>query len=150
MQQLILNGTISLSEIPSIPNKQNKNNKPNYIITSLINNKPQSMTQILDTIFTSKNTNDKLIEVKLVEYITGIEHKGFGKLIIGRESYNTKVESYFVGNFSLEKKLFELLDTNVEMTLVDLTDSIGEFLDNNNINSTGTSEDMHNDKVKAM
>ena len=126
MQQLILNGTISLSEIPSISNKQNK---PNYIITSLIDNSIKSVTQILDTIFSSKNTIDKLMEVKLVEYITGKEHKGFGKLIIGRESYNTKVESYFVGNFSLEKTLFELLDTNVELTLIDLTDSIGEFLD---------------------
>ena len=126
MQKLILNGTISLSEIPSISNKQNK---PNYIITSLIDNSTKSITKILDTIFSSKNTIDKLIEVKLVEYITGKEHKGFGKLIIGRENYNTKVESYFVGNFSLEKKLFELLDTNVEMTLIDLTDSIGEFLD---------------------
>jgi len=126
MQKLILNGTISLSEIPSISNKQNK---PNYIITSLIDNSTKSVTQILDTIFTSKNTIDKLIEVKLVEYITGKEHKGFGKLIIGRESYNTKIESYFVGNFSLEKTLFELLDTNVELTLIDLTDSIGDFLD---------------------
>jgi len=126
MQQLILNGTISLSEIPSISNKQNK---PNYIITSLIDNSIKSITQILDTIFKSQNTIDKLIEIKLVEYITGKEHKGFGKLIIGRESYNTKVESYFVGNFSLEKTLFELLDTNVELTLVDLTDSIGKFLD---------------------
>jgi len=126
MQKLILNGTISLSEIPSISNKQNK---PNYIITSLIDNSTKSVTQILDTIFSSKNTIDKLIEVKLVEYITGKEHKGFGKLIIGRESYNTKVESYFVGNFSLEKTLFELLDTNVELTLIDLTDSIGYFLD---------------------
>ena len=126
MQKLILNGTISLSEIPSISNKQNK---PNYIITSLIDNSTKSVTQILDTIFTSKNTIDKLIEVKLVEYITGKEHKGFGKLIIGRESYNTKIESYFVGNFSLEKTLFELLDTNVELTLIDLTGSICEFLD---------------------
>jgi len=126
MQKLILNGTISLSEIPSISNKQNK---PNYIITSLIDNSTKSVTQILDTIFTSKNTIDKLIEVKLVGYITGKEHKGFGKLIIGRENYNTKVESYFVGSFSLEKTLFELLDTNVEMTIVDLTDSIGDFLD---------------------
>jgi len=126
MQKLILNGTISLSEISSISNKQNK---PNYIITSLIDNSTKSVTQILDTIFYSKNTIDKLIEVKLVEYITGKEHKGFGKLIIGRESYNTKVESYFVGSFSLEKTLFELLDTNVELTLIDLTDSIGEFLD---------------------
>jgi len=126
MQKLILNGTISLSEISSISNKQNK---PNYIITSLIDNSTKSVTQILDTIFYSKNTIDKLIEVKLVEYITGKEHKGFGKLIIGRENYNTKVESYFVGSFSLEKTLFELLDTNVELTLIDLTDSIGEFLD---------------------
>jgi len=126
MQKLILNGTISLSEIPSISNKQNK---PNYIITSLIDNSTKSITKILDTIFSSKNTIDKLIEVKLVEYITGKEHKGFGKLIIGRESYNTKVESYFVGNFSLEKTLFELLNTNVEMTLIDLTYSIGDFLD---------------------
>ena len=126
MQKLILNGKISLSEIPSIPNKPNK---PNYIITSLIDNSTKSVTKILDTIFSSKNTIDKLMEVKLVEYITGKEYKGFGKLIIGRENYNTKVESYFVGNFSLEKTLFELLDTNVELTLIDLTDSIGEFLD---------------------
>ena len=140
MQKLILNGTISLSEISSISNKPNK---PNYIITSLINNKPQSITQILDTIFSSKNTIDKLIEVKLVEYITGKEHKGFGKLIIGRENYNTKVESYFVGNFSLEKTLFELLDTNVELTIVDLTNSIGEFLD--------TTEEMtKHDKAKSI
>ena len=141
MQKLILNGTISLSEIPSISNKQNK---PNYIIKSLIDSSTKSVTKILDTIFSSKNTIDKLIEVKLVEYITGKEYKGFGKLIVGRESYNTKVESYFVGNFSLEKTLFELLDTNVELTLIDLTDSIGDFLDNN---STGTSEDMHNDQT---
>jgi len=126
MQKLILSGTISLLEIHSISNKQNK---PNYIITSLIDNSTKSITSILDTIFTSKNTIDKLVEVKLVEYITGKEYKGFGKLIIGRESYKTKVESYFVGNFSLEKTLFELLDTNVELTLIDLTDSIGDFLD---------------------
>ena len=123
MQKIIINGTISLS------NKPLKNNKPNYIITSLIDNSTKSITLILDTIFSSKNTIDKLIEVKLVEYITGKEHKGFGKLIIGRESHNTKVESYFVGSFSLEKTLFELLDTNVEITLIDLTNSIGEFLD---------------------
>jgi len=147
MQKLTLSGTISLSEIPSISNKLNK---PNYIITSIIDNSTKSVTQILDTIFSSKNTVDKLIEVKLVEYITGIEHKGFGKLIIGRENYNTKVESYFVGNFSLEKILFELLDTNVELTLIDLTDSIGKFITEDYNNSTGTSEDMHNDKVKAM
>ena len=126
MQKITLSGTISLSETPSIHNKQNK---PNYTITSLIDNSTKSVTQILDTIFSSKNTIDKLMEVKLVEYITGKEHKGFGKLIIGRENYNTKVESYFVGNFSLEKTLFELLDTNVELTIVDLTNSIGEFLD---------------------
>ena len=147
MQKLTLSGTISLSEIPSISNKLNK---PNYIITSIIDNSTKSVTQILDTIFSSKNTVDKLIEVKLVEYITGIEHKGFGKLIIGRENYNTKVESYFVGNFSLEKILFELLDTNVELTLIDLTDSIGKFITEDYNNSTGTSEDLHNDKVKAM
>ena len=123
LKKIILNGTISLSNTPL------EQNKPNYIITSLIDNSAKSVTQILDTIFSSKNTIDKLIEVKLVEYITGKEHKGFGKLIIGRENYNTKVESYFVGNFSLEKTLFELLDTNVEITIVDLTDSIGEFLD---------------------
>jgi len=126
MQKITLSGTISLSETPSIHNKQNK---PNYTITSLIDNSTKSVTQILDTIFSSKNTIDKLMEVKLVEYITGKEYKGFGKLIIGRENYNTKVESYFVGNFSLEKTLFELLDTNVELTIVDLTNSIGEFLD---------------------
>ena len=142
MQKLILNGKISLSEIPSISNKQNK---PNYIITSLIDNSIKSVTQILDTIFSSKNTIDKLIEVKLVEYITGKEHKGFGKLIIGRENYNTKVESYFVGNFSFEKTLFELLDTNVELTLIDLTDSIGDF-----IIDTDITEDTHNDTIKAM
>ena len=126
MQKITLSGTISLSETPSIHNKQNK---PNYTITSLIDNSTKSVTQILDTIFSSKNTIDKLMEVKLVEYITGKEYKGFGKLIIGRENYNTKVESYYVGNFSLEKTLFELLDTNVELTIVDLTNSIGEFLD---------------------
>jgi len=132
MQKLTLSGTVSISEIPFISNKSNKSNKPNkpnYIITSLIDNSTKSITQILDTIFASQNTIDKLIEVRLVEYITGKEYKGFGKLIIGRESYNTKVESYFVGNFTIEKTLFELLDTNVEMILVDLTDSIGEFLD---------------------
>ena len=142
MQKLILNGTISLLETPSISNKQNK---PNYIITSLIDNSTKSVTQILDTIFSSKNTIDKLIEVKLVEYITGKEHKGFGKLIIGRENYNTKVESYFVGNFSFEKTLFELLDTNVELTLIDLTDSIGDF-----IIDTDITEDSHNDTIKTM
>ena len=56
MQKLILNGTISLLEIPSISNKQNK---PNYTITSLIDNSTKSVTQILDTIFSSKNTIDK-------------------------------------------------------------------------------------------
>ena len=142
MQKLTLSGKISLSEIPSIFNKQNK---PNYIITSLIDNSTKSVTQILDTIFTSKNTINKLIEVKLVEYITGKEHKGFGKLIIGRESYNTKVKSYFVGSFSLEKTLFELLDTNVELTLIDLTDSIGDF-----IIDTDITEDSHNDTIKTM
>ena len=142
MQKLILNGTIFLSEILSISNKQNK---PNYIITSLIDNSTKSITSILDTIFTSKNTIDKLIEVKLVEYITGKEHKGFGKLIIGRENYNTKVESYLVGNFSYELRLFELLESTVELTWIDLTDSIGDF-----IIDTDITEDTHNDTIKAM
>lgn len=133
MQKIQLSGTVELSNTPLIQNR------PNYIIKSLIDNSETSVTQVLDTIFKSKNAIDKIVEVKGVIYNSSNKFSGFGKLIIGRESYETKVESYFIGKCAIEKELFELLDNNIEITICDYSDSIGEFIIDNDSNST---EDM--------
>ena len=130
MQKITLNGTLSLSDIPL------NQNRPNYIITSLVDQEQTSITSILDTIFNSSNTIDKIVEVKGVMYNTGHNFYGFGKLIVGREDYKTKIEGYIVNGFPLERQLFELLDTNIELTLIDYTNSIGEF-----INAMDTTEE---------
>lgn len=144
MQQVKLTGTVILSETPLT------NNRPNYIIKSLIDQTQTSITKILDTIFKSKNTIDKIVEVKGVMFNTGHNFKGFGKLIIGREDYKTKVDAYFIGEFPIERQLFELLDTNIELTLIDYTDSIGEFMFTENDAMYTTEDDSHDTKSRIL
>lgn len=131
MQKITLNGTLSISDTPSILNHMN------YIITNLVDKKDTSITNILDTIFKSSNSIDKIVEIFGVIYITGHNFSGFGKLVFGKEDFKAKVNEYFVNGFPLDRQLFELIDQNVQLTISDYTDSIGEF-----INTMDTTEEM--------
>jgi len=140
MQQITLSGTVILNPIPL------NNNRPNYMIKSLIDNSETSIIQILDAIFKSKNAIDKIVEVKGVIYNSSNIFSGFGKLIIGRESFETKVESYFIGKCAIEKELFDLLDKNIEITIFDYTDSIQDFI----IDNTEEMTEYEDTKNKSM
>ena len=117
MQKHYFNGEISLDE--------NDLSRMNYIITD-----------ILDTIYNSKNTIKKLIRVAIRVYNSNETFHGFESLHISKDKYKTY--SYHVGSFAIENTLYSLIGSKVEIVVEDYN------------NSTGTSEDMHNDKVKAM
>ena len=57
------------------------------------------------------------------------------------------IKSYYVGNFALERKLYEWSENNVnlEILIQDYTNSIGEF-----INNSCTTEDIYRDTARAM
>lgn len=126
----LLSGTISLDE--------NDLNRMNYIITSLSDGKQTSITDLLDTIYNSKNTINKLVRVtgRLYNNHT-LPFNGFQSLHISKDKYNTM--SYHIGNFAFENQLFELIGTNIELLIEDYTDS-----------TTGsTTEDLHHDNTKV-
>lgn len=122
MQKITLSGTISISDTPSILNHMN------YIITDLVDKKDTSITNILDTIFKSSNSIDKIIGINGVIYLNGHTFKSFGKLIFGKEDLKAKVNEYFVSGFPFERQLFELEGNNIQLEICDYTDSIGEFV----------------------
>ena len=122
MQKLTLEGKISISDTPSLLNHMN------IIITNLVDKTETSLTNILDTIFKSKNSIDKLVEIYCMIYITGHNFRSFGKLVFGKEDYKAKVNEYFVGGFPLDRGILELVGQNIRLTLNDYTDSIGEFI----------------------
>jgi len=129
MQNHYLNGEISLDE--------NDLQRMNYIVTDLHSQEKKSITDILDTIYNSTNTINKLIRVAGREYNTNETFHGFESLHISKDKYKTY--SYHVGSFAFENTLYDLIGKCAEIIIEDYT------------NSTGTSEDMHNDKTsKAM
>ena len=134
MQKIILNGTISISDTSSILNHMN------YIITSLIDQKETSITNILDTIFKSTNTIDKMVKVSGTIYNSNHKFGGFGKLLFGKQDYKAVVDEYFVKDFPLCRQFLELAENNknIELIIEDYADSIGDFI-------TGTSEETKND-----
>ena len=124
-----LNGEISLDE--------NDLSRMNYIITCPIDGTQNSITDILDTIYNSKNTIKKLIRVAGRVYNSNETFHGFESLHISKDKYKTY--SYYVGSFAFENTLYNLIGSKVEIVIEDYN------------NSTGTSEDMHNDTTsKAM
>jgi len=157
MQQILLNGKIYLDE--------NDQSRMNYIIQnteSHINShlqlKQTSLTDILDTIHNSKNAIKKLIRVVGKVYnnnnnnvISEAFHCFKGLYIKEEKKY---VESYYVGNFALERKLYEWSEKELtlEILIEDYTDSIVEFINRNSIYTPHTDimEDADNDTLKAM
>ena len=149
MQQILLNGKIYLDE--------NDQSRMNYIIQNTESFKQTSITDILDTIHNSKNAIKKLIRVVGKVYSNGnINNNDNNNQVI--ESFHcfeglyikeeTKyVESYYVGNYPLEQKLYEWAENNanLEILIEDYTNSIGEF-----INNSGTTEDIYHDTARAM
>ena len=124
MQKLTLEGTISISDTPSILNHMNIT-----IIDIIDKNKITSITNILDTIFKSNNSIDKLVRIFGTIYIIGHTFNCFGKLLFGKEDFKAKVDEYFINRYSVDRQLLELNGQNVRLEIEDYTDSIGEFID---------------------
>ena len=120
MQTIYLNGSLSLDE--------QDQSRMNYIITDALG-KQTSITDILDTIYNSKNSIKKLVRVMGRIYNSNHTFFGFESLHIAKD--RTGVLGYHIGNFQLEKQLFELacINSKIELVLEDYTDSIGEFID---------------------
>ena len=121
MQSLYLKGLVALDE--------NNQTKMNYIITNEKTNKQTSLTDILDTIYNSTNSIKKLIRVAGKICCNGHSFHCFEGLHIQKET--KYINSYFVGNFPLEKQLYQLAEfgEEVEIIIEDYTNSIGEFID---------------------
>lgn len=140
MQEITLNGTLSLDE--------NTLDRMNYIITSLIDGKETSLTDILETIHDSKNSIDKLVEIRGRIYDNNHLFYGFGKLKFCIDSIRDKykIKGYFCGDMALSKQLYELIGRNIEILVRDYSDSIGEFIDDL-VDASGISEDIQNGKT---
>ncbi|OHD25751.1 MAG: hypothetical protein A2086_14185 [Spirochaetes bacterium GWD1_27_9] len=138
MQTIYLNGSISLDE--------QDQSRMNYIITSLVDGVEISITDILDTIYNSKNTINKLIRVMGRIYHSQHTFFGFETLHITKDK--TGVYGYHIGNFQLERQLYELAEIGeeVEIILEDYTNSIGGFIHTTN----GTTEEVTYATQKAM
>lgn len=121
MKTLYLKGIVSLDK--------NDLSRMNYIITNEKSNIQTSITDILDTIYNSTNSIKKLIRVAGKICCNGHTFHCFEGLHIQKETKH--IESYFVGNFPLEKQLYELAEfgEEVEIIIEDYTNSIGEFID---------------------
>jgi hypothetical protein len=138
MQKLTLEGTISISDTSSILNHMN------ITITDLLDkNKETSITNILDTIFKSNNSIDKLVRIFGTMYVTGHTFNCFGKLLFGKEDFRAKVDEYFICRFPIDRQMLELIGKNIRINIEDYTDSIGEFIGDSNI--VDVSEDYDHD-----
>ena len=98
-------------------------NKINYLITNKNkNNNSKNITKILDTIYNSKNTIDKLIRVHGLVCENNDTFNGFAKLHIKKDIFG--IEGYHVGNFALDLKLDLLVGKEVKILLEDYTNSL--------------------------
>ena len=96
-------------------------NKMNYLIIDK-NNNSKNITKILDTIYNSKNTIDKLIRVHGLVCENNDTFNGFAKLHIKKDIFG--IEGYHVGNFALDLKLDLLVGKEVKILLEDYTNSL--------------------------
>jgi len=96
-------------------------NKMNYLIIDK-NNNSKNITKILDTIYNSKNTIDKLIRVHGLVCENNDTFNGFAKLHIKKDIFG--IEGYHVGNLALELKLDLLVGKEVKIILEDYTNSL--------------------------
>jgi len=115
MKNHYLNGEIFLDE--------NDQSRMNYLIKDEITGKQISVTDILDTIYNSKNTINKLVRVMGRIYESGHTFFGFESLHISKDK--TGIYSYHIGNFQIELQLYELACNNskVELVIEDYTDA---------------------------
>jgi len=116
MQTIYFNGKISLDESDL--------SRMNYLVEDLTDHTQKSITDILDTIYNSKDTVKKLIRVSGRIYNSNHIFNGFESLHISKDKYNTY--SYHVGNFPLENQLFEIVGQCCELVLEDYTDSTSD------------------------
>lgn len=104
---------------------ENDINRMNYIVSDLVdNNSQKSITDLLDKIYNSNNTINKLIRVIIKPFNSNIVYGKFQSLCIKKDKFG--IHSYHIGEFPLENKLFELVGSNVEMWLEDYTDATGD------------------------
>lgn len=108
-----LNGILTLDE--------QDQSRMNYVITNLSDGIQQSITDILDTIYNSSNTINKLVRVFGRIYNSNHTFTGFNSLYITKD--NTGVLGYHIGNFQLERQLYELVGEKIELLLEDYTES---------------------------
>ena len=87
-------------------------NKMNYLIIDK-NNNSKNITKILDTIYNSKNTIDKLIRIHGLVCENNNTFNGFAKLHIKKDIFG--IEGYHVGNFALDLKLDLLVGKEVTL-----------------------------------
>jgi hypothetical protein len=120
MQKIYLNGSLSLDESDM--------DRMNYIIKDVETGKQTSITDILDTIYNSSNTINKLVRVLGRIYNNNHTFGGFNSLHIAKD--RDGVYSYHIGSFPIWKQLFELAanNSNVEILLEDYTNSITQFI----------------------
>jgi len=132
MTEHCFNGLLTLDE--------NDLNRMNYIVTNLADSTHKSITDVLDRIYNSKNTINKLIRVVLKPYNSNDIFNAFQSLQITKDKFGTY--SYHVGNFAIENALYNLIGTNIELTIEDYTDSTRNM---NNLDIVSTTEDNSHD-----
>jgi hypothetical protein len=113
MKELYLKGTITLDE--------QDQSRMNYILTSC-QGEQTSITDLLDTIYNSKNCIKKLVRVVGKICCNGHNFHCFEGLHI--QNNKKGISGYFVGNFPVGDQLFELVGEECEIYIEDYTDSI--------------------------
>ena len=107
------NGTLSLSDSPSDFNRMN------YIVTDKVDGIQQSITDILDKVYSS-NVCNKLIRVALRIYDNNHIINKMGSLHISRDKFKT--ESYHINGLPFELELFYLINRDIELVIEGYTD----------------------------
>lgn len=127
---------------------ENDLNRMNYILNT---NDGQrfSLTDMLDTIYNSKNSIKKLVRICGKICCNGHNFHCFEGLHI--QDNKKGIPGYFVGNFPISDQMFEFVGSEIEILIEDYTDSIGEFITDINNTIIDAMEEVHNEAttVKA-
>ena len=90
----------------------------NYIIINNETKEQSSLSDILDNIFNSQNSINKL--VRIIGRTNNAEFNGMGNLLMCHDK--SHVEGYCIGSLQLDYKLFNLIGEYIEVYLEDYTD----------------------------
>jgi len=115
MRTIYFNGLLELEDIQE---------KLNYIITDPIDHTVKSITNILDTIYNSNKTVNKLVRVSGRIYNSQHPLTGMGSLFMAKDKFG--VMSYHIGSMPLCLQLSQLTSQSIELLIEDYTDSVSE------------------------